>query len=401
MFFGSVAMLMIAALLGIAAVGSVLVIGGDGQTDDDNSDLDVIEETSDEETPLQSSGSNLFNALSELEDEPPASTQPNLAPPPPSIQEPLTDGLNDPADIPEKSEDGPPVSVMSIIDPEDGPQPGGPGAAGLDPFDPETDVLSDLVEALNGSEGNDVLSGSSADNIMALGAGNDVATGGAGNDTLLGGLGDDTMQGGQGSDLLEGQDGNDNLSGWQGDDKLLGGAGDDVLMGHIGNDASDGGAGNDTIEDGAGNDTLYGGTGNDALLAGEDNDSLRGGTGQDTLHGDDGNDILIGNDDSEMDFLNGGNGDDTLFAGDGDIVHTGEGADVVVLEDGAEIDLIDFTKGVDVIELTIQDDPDTADIDIEYDAPSDTTLILVNGWAFAALNGNVEMEPDDIRLTAA
>ena len=113
------------------------------------------------------------------------------------------------------------------------------------------------IEALEGSNFNDILGG---------GGGNDTLRGLGGDDDLDGENGNDTLLGGDGNDLLDGGNGNDSLDGGAGNDQLDGKNGIDVLAGGAGNDTLDGGSGDDTLNGGAGNDRLVGGLGVDRYL---------------------------------------------------------------------------------------------------------------------------------------
>ncbi|MCP9835831.1 calcium-binding protein, partial [Cyanobium sp. La Preciosa 7G6] len=71
------------------------------------------------------------------------------------------------------------------------------------------------------------------------------------------------------------------IDGLDGDDQLHGGGFDDVLKGGNGNDWLNGNDGDDWLDGGAGNDVLSGGSGRDWLVADSGNDSLNGGIGDD------------------------------------------------------------------------------------------------------------------------
>lgn len=128
------------------------------------------------------------------------------------------------------------------------------------------------IEALMGSNFDDVLDGSvRADTLSGMG----------GDDRLRGSNGNDTLSGGSGNDILDGGNDNDTLVGDAGDDQLIGGSGTDTLNGGDGDDKLDGGLGDDTLNGGAGADTLQGGLGNDVVNGGAGDDVLSGGTGND------------------------------------------------------------------------------------------------------------------------
>ena len=103
------------------------------------------------------------------------------------------------------------------------------------------------VEAVKGSEFNDVVLSHDTLNNIRLGRGDDIAFGSGGNDDINGQIGNDTIDGGSGDDTLTGGAGNDTLIGGNGNDTLDGGAGDDTLSGRQGQDTMTGGAGADTF----------------------------------------------------------------------------------------------------------------------------------------------------------
>ena len=155
-----------------------------------------------------------------------------------------------------------------------------------------TDSLSG-VEAVLGTNFNDVLTGDANGNRLEGFGGNDSFDGQAGNDTLIGGAGNDAIWGGAGNDYIEGNDGDD--GGLDASSYLSGGAGADTISGGDGSDWLSGFAGNSGVsnaDDLA--DSLDGGAGNDILRGNAGDDTLRGGEGDDNLRGDAGNDVLDG-----------------------------------------------------------------------------------------------------------
>lgn len=110
-------------------------------------------------------------------------------------------------------------------------------------------VVEDFVgiDALIGSENNDVLTGSPVDDVIQGAGGNDVILGLGGNDLLLGNAGDDQIDGGQGSDDIDGGEGDDVLIGGEGDDQVFGGLDNDRIVGGDGINRLDGGQGNDQV----------------------------------------------------------------------------------------------------------------------------------------------------------
>jgi len=104
----------------------------------------------------------------------------------------------------------------------------------------------------------------------------------------------DAILGTDGDDVLTGTPAPDFICGLGGNDRIDGGAGDDVIDGGAGDDDIDGGAGDDDIDGGAGNDEIEGGDGSDCLLGGAGDDRIDGGPGDDALDGQDGENVLVG-----------------------------------------------------------------------------------------------------------
>lgn len=161
-----------------------------------------------------------------------------------------------------------------------------------------TITVQDVVEVINGTEGDDTLTGAS---------GRDEIDGYTGDDVLYGLGGDDWLFGGYGADTLYGGDGNDELDGWADNDHLYGGNGNDHLTGSTGNDVLYGDAGDDTLYGDVNDDALYGGAGNDTLYGGFHDDILDGGSGINVLYGEDGNDLFVGGTGVDA-FIGGGGG---------------------------------------------------------------------------------------------
>lgn len=190
-----------------------------------------------------------------------------------------------------------------------------------------TRISTDL-QAIQGSEGDDVLTGTWDQDILWGHGGNDILRGEGGPDTLLGHAGNDQLFGG---------DDNDSLTGGEGDDLLYGGAGDDGLSDPDG-----------------GNDSLWGEDGDDQLTVnrhrnqqetlflsgGAGNDDIRvavfdpngGGFGQATVLGGDGDDQVwvTGQVNATVDL---GAGNDWLMIGGGGMgaytISLGSGHDVI------------------------------------------------------------------------
>lgn len=241
----------------------------------------------------------------------------------------------------------------------------------------------------DGTDDSDTLSGTDATDLLNGGGGNDVIDGKAGSDDLRGGDDADTLLGGEGDDTLHGDGG---------DDVLQGDGGADVLYGHDGNDSLAGNGGADVLQGGLGEDVLDGGTGNDALHGREGADLLRGGRGIDTLFGGWGDDFLVGvtrdaegTDLDAGDFLNGGDGADTIIVGSGDLVHGGEGADSLILGDwmtGLASELVDFDAVEDQLVIVFDDGPGTPDPELEIRVSADNsevTEIVLNGQVLTTL----------------
>jgi len=186
-----------------------------------------------------------------------------------------------------------------------------------------------------------------------------------------------------------------NLDMLAGNDAVLGYEGDDILSGGAGNDMLDGGSDNDTLNGDAGNDRLFGATGDDDLFGGSDNDLLTGGDGADTLDGGSGIDVLRGG--KGNDQLTGGDGDDFLQGDDGaDTLTGGLGFDTYVFksEDDPEpgimpettiVDTNDaggnairFIGGLDADDITLINDLDTGDLEIQYAHPGNPVTSTIH-----------------------
>ncbi|MCU9836471.1 calcium-binding protein [Ruegeria sp. WL0004] len=189
------------------------------------------------------------------------------------------------------------------------------------------------MDAIAGGTGNDQINGYDANDTLSGQDGNDTIFGAEGDDLIDGDAGDDLLHGEDGDDMLDGGDGDDSLFGHFGDDLLEGGAGQDNIHGGQDDDRLDGGADNDALHGGHGNDTLAGGTGADSLFGGFGSDVLFGVEGPnhaplaagdqdvDYLNGGDGQDTIFA---GAGDIVTTGEGEDAVFAGhwvaDGDPV---------------------------------------------------------------------------------
>lgn len=84
--------------------------------------------------------------------------------------------------------------------------------------------------------------------------------------TLVGTDGDDVLVGTDGNDVIAGGDGNDYIDGMGGDDTICGGNGKDELHGGAGDDHIEGGNGPDRLSGGPGDDELVGGNGRNVIV---------------------------------------------------------------------------------------------------------------------------------------
>ncbi|CAE7822018.1 frpC [Symbiodinium microadriaticum] len=212
----------------------------------------------------------------------------------------------------------------------------------------DTDTLLN-VEAVSGSELNDVITGDGVANKLEGHGGNDTIDGSGGDDVLLGGAGDDTLTGGADSDRFEftvinefgvPQFGTDTITDFDVSQDVLdftpfdslsnlsdvqaiasddgsntsisiSGAGTVVLQGVLVADLVSsnfefanpsggpivGTEGDDTLDGTSEADVIQGLGGDDILRGLAGDDQLEGGAGNDRLRGFDGNDLLIGGDD--------------------------------------------------------------------------------------------------------
>ncbi len=282
----------------------------------------------------------------------------------------------------------------------------------------------EMVNRIDGLDGDDQLRGGGFD---------DVLRGGAGQDVLLGQAGDDHLDGGAGDDLLIGGDGRDWLIAGPGNDSLNGGAGDDVYVIDRGADQKriidvDTTSGNRDVVlftdlnpgdvnrverreaqlylyDGAGGElwlenyfaspifqieafefangivwgekqlldrlVVGGATAGDDILGGyqdapnrikglDGHDVLRGGMLKDSLTGGNGNDSLYGGDGDDV--LNGGPGDDVLYGGQGtDRLISGPGYDYMNGGEGSDTYVISRSSS---LKHVIDYDPNLSTTDV-------------------------------------
>jgi len=197
------------------------------------------------------------------------------------------------------------------------------------------------------------------------------------------------------NDWYEGDDTVQNLDMLAGDDAVIARGGNDIINGNAGKDVLDGGAGNDTLDGGADNDRLFGaggddvligGEGNDMLAAGDGNDDLSGGAGVDVLRGGRGDDYLKGNDGD--DFIQGDRGADTLEGGLGFDTYLFRYQDdpapgvtpitTIVDSDDAGGNAVRFLGGLDADDITLINDRDTGDLEIQYGHHENTILSSIH-----------------------
>jgi Ca2+-binding RTX toxin-like protein len=198
----------------------------------------------------------------------------------------------------------------------------------------EDDLIN--IEAMWGSQFDDLLVGNDEDNIILGMDGNDSLYGGAGNDILNGGDGFDVVYGGEGDDHLMGG-GGDLLQGGAGADNIDGKVDDFAVytdskqrifidLSETAPQALGGDAEGDKLHSiyniigSAYDDEIHGNQAANILIGGDGVDILVGLEGDDTLMGDNGDDIF-----------KGGNGNDTLIGGAGaDHMHGGDGIDTAM-----------------------------------------------------------------------
>lgn len=231
-------------------------------------------------------------------------------------------------------------------------------------------IGNDVANVLNGGAGIDTVGYVNATSGVSASLANQRGTSGAAKgDTLIS---IEALMGSNFEDVLDGSVRADTLSGMGGDDRLRGSSGNDTLSGGSGNDILDGGNDNDTLFGDAGDDQLIGGSGNDTLNGGEGSDKLDGGLGDDTLNGGVGNDVLLGS--VGNDVLNGGAGDDMMTGGTGNDVF-------LFTEIGGNDVITDFRKGQDKIDL--------GDIDANTLTAGTSGFTFVGAGAFSNIAGQL------------
>jgi Ca2+-binding RTX toxin-like protein len=210
----------------------------------------------------------------------------------------------------------------------------------------------DGIEAVWGTEGDDVITGDDKANILNGEGGNDIVGGRGGIDLMSAGTGDDAVDGGNGSDIVafdaaagvvvdlslgtaigEGTDTLANLEGVIGspsNDTIIGSDVDEILWAFGGDDTIDGAGGVDftvynlapsSVNVNLQTGTATGGDGNDALANVE---GIVGSFFDDVLVGNDENNSFDGQ--AGNDQISGAGGDDYFFGGPGnDAIDGGDG----------------------------------------------------------------------------
>ncbi|MFK7945054.1 MAG: M10 family metallopeptidase C-terminal domain-containing protein [Paracoccaceae bacterium] len=265
---------------------------------------------------------------------------------------------------------------------------GGIGTGG----DAEGDSLQ-AIEALIGSEFNDLLTGDEAANTLTGGAGSDVLEGGGGADVLYGGAGFDALEGGAGADSLFGGDSIGDIATYfsatgplrfvfdpAGD--IAAGSSPDLVDDVIGDDIEGfGGAsafantfdasavtGLTFFLGGASGDTFFGGSGTDQLIGVGGNDVIYGNDGADGLVGEGGDDDLYGGADADFFFFDEADG--------ADVIHDFNPAIDRILFGGTQVEAI-----TDLVFVTVNSD----DTRIDYGAAGQGNSITVLNVEEAAL----------------
>jgi len=189
------------------------------------------------------------------------------------------------------------------------------------------------IEAVAGTDFDDVMIAGSTSMTFIGAGGNDALTGGAGNDSLYGGSGDDVLDGGAGSDWANYADSN---------------AGVTVSL-VIAGPQNTGGAGTDTLSN---IENLTGSFTNDTLIGNNADNQIVGFGGDDVLIGGGGNDHLVGG--GNVRFI-GGDGNDIIEAGFGprDTIefHAGDDHDEVFnIEGFDDVKIFDYATAQSIVQ---------------------------------------------------
>ncbi len=215
-------------------------------------------------------------------------------------------------------------------------------------------------DTLTGNGGNDKLLGGNGADVIDGGAGFDTLLFDRNSSGVTVDLAAGTGSGGQaegdtyvGIEAVRGTDNDDVLTGSAGNNRLSGMDGDDTIYGGDGNDTVSGGEGIDDLHGGLGVDTLdfrnavagvsvylADGTSTQDFVAADTFSGFENviGTGfSDWLVGTDGDNRIDGGEGADL--LEGGGGDDTFILTSGDTVRGGDGLDMVII-DGVSDDYI-------------------------------------------------------------
>ncbi len=268
----------------------------------------------------------------------------------------------------------------------------GSGTTDNDPLD----NAADYTDARDGTRDEDDITTAGDSEAWFLAGGDDRFAGSLGHDHITAGSDNDKAETSAGSDLALGGAGDDSLAGGIGGDSLLGGAVDDSLWGNTGDDSL-------AADDG--DDWLTGGTGADALLGGAGDVFLSESTGADA--GSPGMTAPEG-----IDQMLGGIGNDTLLMG------SGGGALGGASDDNSHLDhrFTDSTDQFHIVDLNRAEDQlqlhhiprqasDTnvelpPELRIELSPDGESSLIRMNGFVIAQMDGVTDLTLADIELVA-
>ena len=192
---------------------------------------------------------------------------------------------------------------------------------------------------ITGGTGSNIVHADDHPQTIVLGEDDDTINGGGGNDTIGSAGGDDLLFGGRGQDLITGGKENDTLHGGARADILVGDSGDDLLTGGKGRDSLHGSSGNDTLKGRLFHDHLNGGKGNDTLNGGQGHDTLSGGDGADTFH------LSLGHD-KILDFS----------ITDGDVINAPKQQNLSLIQQGENLLLTNDSRNIQATLLNLSAD---------------------------------------------
>jgi Ca2+-binding RTX toxin-like protein len=189
------------------------------------------------------------------------------------------------------------------------------------------------IEAVVGTEFDDVMTAGNVGMTFVGGGGNDTLTGGTGGDSLYGGFGDDILDGGAGRDWAFYGDSNSGVT---------------VSL-EIAGPQDTGGAGTDTLSN---IENLSGSFANDTLIGNNADNEIVGFGGDDVLIGAGGNDHLIGS--GNVHFI-GGDGNDVIEASFGPLdtidFHAGDDHDEVFnIEGFDDVRIFDYAAALSIVQ---------------------------------------------------